>query len=38
MDTVLRADKALYSAKRSGRNKVVYDRPKTGLYPVMSHA
>jgi diguanylate cyclase (GGDEF)-like protein len=38
MDTVLRADKALYSAKRSGRNKVVYDRPKTGLYPVMTHA
>jgi diguanylate cyclase (GGDEF)-like protein len=38
MDTVLRADNALYLAKRSGRNKVVYDRPQTGLHPVMSHA
>ncbi len=38
MDMVLRADNALFSAKRSGRNKVVYDRPNPNLYPAMSHA
>jgi diguanylate cyclase (GGDEF)-like protein len=41
MDTVLRADNALYSAKKSGRNKVVYDRldrQNAGLQPAMSHA
>jgi diguanylate cyclase (GGDEF)-like protein len=38
MDMVLRADNALFSAKRSGRNKVVYDRPNPSLCPAMSHA
>jgi diguanylate cyclase (GGDEF)-like protein len=38
MDAVLRADNALYLAKRSGRNKVVYDLPQTDLLPAMSHA
>ncbi|HTZ17875.1 MAG TPA: GGDEF domain-containing protein [Dissulfurispiraceae bacterium] len=41
MDIVLRADKALYSAKKAGRNKVIYDRRsrrKTDLHPAMSHA
>ena len=38
IDTIHRADNALYLAKRSGRNKVVCDRQKMGLQPAMSHA
>jgi PleD family two-component response regulator len=38
MDTIHRADNALYLAKRSGRNKVVYDHNRRHLTPVLSHA
>ena len=38
MDTIHRADNALYLAKRSGRNKVVYDHSRRHLTPVLSHA
>jgi|WetSurMetagenome_2_1015567.scaffolds.fasta_scaffold00518_15 diguanylate cyclase len=33
-----RADKALYSAKRSGRNRVVYEQKTQRLCPALSHA
>ncbi|MGO9380229.1 MAG: GGDEF domain-containing protein [Dissulfurispiraceae bacterium] len=38
MATIQRADNALYLAKKSGRNKVVYDRRRRHLSPVLSHA
>jgi diguanylate cyclase (GGDEF)-like protein len=38
IQVINRADKALYAAKRTGRNKVVYERKKHHLRPALSHA
>ncbi|HMK55845.1 MAG TPA: GGDEF domain-containing protein [Dissulfurispiraceae bacterium] len=38
MDAIRRADSALYSAKRLGRNRVFYDRRRRHLAPVLSNA